>query len=58
MVGDKAVLAESFFDSMVLTKFSLKYIDAKTISSQIDAWHTVQKITLDQPYAIWIQGLP
>jgi len=60
IVGDKAVLAESFFDSMVLTKFSLKYIDAKTISSQIDALGIpVQKITLDSnPYAIWIQGLP
>lgn len=60
IVGSKDVLAESFFDSMALTKFSLKYVDAYTISSQIDSLGIpVQKVTLEaNPYAIWIQGMP
>jgi len=60
IVGNKELLSTAFFDSIALTKFSLKYVDAYTISSQIDVLGIpVQKITLDSnPNAIWIQGLP
>lgn len=60
IVGQKERLSTVFFDSMVLTRFSLKYVDANVISNQItNLGIPVQKITLDSnPYAIWIQGSP
>lgn len=60
IVGLKERLTTVFFDSMVLTRFSLKYVDANVISNQItNLGIPVQKITLDSnPYAIWIQGSP
>ena len=60
IVGYKERLTTVFFDSMVLTRFSLKYVDANVISNQItNLGIPVQKITLDSnPYAIWIQGSP
>lgn len=60
IVGSAETLNNAFFDSMVLTRFTLKYVDAKTISDQIDRLSLpVRKITLDSnPYSIWVQGLP
>jgi len=60
IVGQKERLSTVFFDSVVLTRFSLKYVDANVISNQItNLGIPVQKITLDSnPYAIWIQGSP
>lgn len=60
IVGEKETLAASFFDSMVLTRFTLRYIDAGTVSDQINNLGIdVQKVTLDtNPKAIWVQGTP
>jgi len=60
IVGSSDTLNTVFFDSMVLTRFSLNYVDARTISSQIENLKLpVTKITLDtNPNAIWVQGLP
>jgi|GEM_PF-369682 len=60
IVGEKETLTASFFDSMVLTRFTLKYIDAGTVSDQIsNLGIDVHKVTLDtNPKAIWVQGTP
>lgn len=60
IVGPVETLNSVFFDSMVLTRFTLKYVDADTIANQIDNLGlSVQKVTLDSnPHSIWIQGLP
>lgn len=60
IIGQKETLTSAFFDSLVLTRFTLKYIDANVISNQISNLEIpVQKITLDSnPYAIWVQGTP
>jgi type II secretory pathway component GspD/PulD (secretin) len=60
IVGTKEKLTEDFFDSMAITKFTLKYITSDMISDQIDALGlSVQKMTLEEnPYAVWVQGFP
>ncbi len=60
VIGKSSMLQNSFFSQMVITRFSLKYITADTLSSQLGRLELeLKEIKLDEnPKAIWIQAAP
>jgi len=60
IVGKKDTLSKDFYNQVTLTKLTLKYITAETISQQIDVLGLpVKKIVIENnSNVIWIQGLP
>ena len=58
LVGERERLQKDFFNLMILTRFNLDYISAKTLRGLIDELGIpLQSITVDaNPQAIWVQG--
>ena len=60
VVGARERLQQDFFNRMILTRYNLRYISAKTLRSLIDELAIpLQSVSVDvNTEAIWVQGTP